>query len=472
MRMIIPPTSRPSGTITPSDAMHHASTPTARRHASANASAIGLGPALIQHRHGLVKRELKRAERRLPLQPLEARVVALDLLSDASQLLLHGERLRQLARAAREHLHQACFHVPRVRGTRAQVHVFVARVLHARGDRLHLAQRAEGDDGGVELRTRDAELDLRRPVLLLAAHDIHVGDEAAELRCRLAHLRHGVVQVGDLHARLPIADQHGARRIARYRAAERQRDVILHGGTRGPPLTRRRDVHHRARRHHFRTLVHQRWRGARRGNTGPVDRRANVRGIRRVRPSLARDDEKHESEYGGHGPDTGCHDALSHGCSSAYFMGWFAGSRRGPIRRRPAHHHSHTPCHVSFVPAVPRSLSVRRGGARRHSGCPARRPAGDRRYHDVGSGVRHALRSHRRPCGARHPASARDHELHDEWQRARSCSRCRRGPRVPTRSATSPAESAVSAPRRAAHDCSGTSSTSTAGESVPRAPAA
>src|SRR5690349_16731012 len=61
---------------------------------------------LIQHGDRLVQRHLKRAERRLPFQPLEARVVALDLLADASQLLLHGEHLRQLARAPREHLHK------------------------------------------------------------------------------------------------------------------------------------------------------------------------------------------------------------------------------------------------------------------------------------------------------------------------------------------------------------------------------
>src|SRR4051812_41984968 len=38
---IAPPTSRPSGTRTPRKAMHHATTPIARRHASANASTIG-----------------------------------------------------------------------------------------------------------------------------------------------------------------------------------------------------------------------------------------------------------------------------------------------------------------------------------------------------------------------------------------------------------------------------------------------
>ena len=150
-------------------AMSQATKATIRSHASANASAIGPLTARRVDATGASRaRHVERAERRTALEPADPRLVALRLLTHPRQLLLDRKHVGQLAGARREHLDQPRLDAPRVREPRAEVHVLLGHVLGVHVHRSRPCRAGERGDSAVELRRRDAQLQRRRALLLLA----------------------------------------------------------------------------------------------------------------------------------------------------------------------------------------------------------------------------------------------------------------------------------------------------------------
>src|SRR5206468_416085 len=92
----------------------------------------------------------QRADRRARAQVAQASLVALDLLADASQLVLDTQDVGELARAIREQLDEPLLEAASVDHPCFDVDVLFADVLHRHAHRLELPDGAKAVDRFIE----------------------------------------------------------------------------------------------------------------------------------------------------------------------------------------------------------------------------------------------------------------------------------------------------------------------------------